>query len=81
MRINVHDDNNELSESDIKNVKRLTEDIQTIVDGEKKYMVINILISMALNQLARVDMPKEKLIEYISDSYDEIINHIEKEDA
>lgn len=81
MKINVHDDNNELSESDISDTKRLTQDINDLLDGEKQFLVINILVSMALNQLARINMPKERLMAYISASYDEILNHIEKEDA
>jgi|GEM_PF-3896531 hypothetical protein len=81
MKVNIHDDDKQLSQSEAKTVIRLTEDINILVDGEKSWLTINVLVSMALNQIARIKVPKEKLLEFISDSYDEILDYIEKEDG
>jgi transcriptional/translational regulatory protein YebC/TACO1 len=81
MKINIHDNDNDkqLSQSESKTFIRLIEDINMLVDGEKAWITINVLLSMALNQMARTKLPKEELLRYVSKSYDEILDYIEKE--
>ena len=63
------------NEKSLQDMKRLTEDIYCLCDGENKGVVMNVLISLFMHGYVQDKKTKEQLLTNLGYAYDKIIEY------
>lgn len=74
MKIKIDPNGFEFSKKNLYDIKRITEDIFCIIDGENKAVVMNVLINLYLNGLIDDNRTKEEFLGILGTAYDKMID-------
>lgn len=68
----------EWPEKAIKDLMRIGEDVQTLIDGENESVVITVLMNLLIESCIKKGVSKESFIELVGNSYNHMTKQFEK---